>query len=175
VALVRWSLLDDDSRGSGPWRTLIPTVLHSSDTMQRPPLPGVIFCHTTTSANQDLLTDWRLSGCGEQWRQRVVDGASGHCCVWAWVRAFSIDRAFFESLCTGGHGSEVTDAELLQVVVGASSALWVQEIGVQNGREAGGPGALVDELEQDKARSYKEQFKSHFNQNSHQSLKDSDV
>jgi hypothetical protein len=116
-----------------------------------------------------------LSGCDEQWRQGVVDGASGHCCVGAWVWAFSIDRVFFESLCTGSHGSEVTDAELLQVVVGVSSALWVQEIGVNKGREAGGPGALVDELEQDKARPYKEQFKSHSNQNSHQFPKDSDV
>lgn len=98
MASLPWPHVGNDSRGSDLWRTLIPTVLHSSDTVRRLRLPGVIVHHTTTSASLYSLTDWRFSKCGEQSHQGVGEGARCRSCVGAWVRAFSMDLAFFESL-----------------------------------------------------------------------------
>ena len=73
MASLPWPHVGNDSRGSDLWRTLIPTVLHSSDTVlwrtliptvlhssdtvRRLRLPGVIVHHTTTSAFLYSLTD----------------------------------------------------------------------------------------------------------------------
>ena len=98
MASLPWPHVGGDSMGSDLWRTLIPTVLHSIDTVRCPPLPGVIVYHTTTSAGLYSITDWWCSECDGQWRPGVDEIAAGWSCVGAWVRAFSIERAFFESL-----------------------------------------------------------------------------
>jgi hypothetical protein len=49
-----------------------------------------------------------------------------------------MDLAFFESLFTGGHGSEIADAGLLQVNVGLWPAVLDQGVGANKGRWMGG-------------------------------------